>query len=62
MSEFLVKWHALTKSTSPDDAKLCTKRKQNRKYAVSSNVLFTPVQQENFYDGFYERLEQFERR
>lgn len=59
---FLVKWHSLTKSLRQ------TMQNYNEEEAKRKNMLFlqmfyfTPVQQENFYDGFYERLEQFERR
>ena len=59
---FLVKWHSLTKSLRQ------AMQNYNEEEAKRKNMLFlqmfyfTPVQQENFYDGFYERLEQFERR
>ena len=57
---FLVKWHSLTKSLRQ------TMQNYNEEEAKRKNMLFlqmfyfTPVQQENFYDGFYERLEQLD--
>ena len=59
---FLVKWHALTKSLR-QTMQNCDEEKAKQKNMLFLQMFyFTPVQQENFYDGFYERLEQFERR
>ncbi|WP_294787888.1 YkgJ family cysteine cluster protein [uncultured Eubacterium sp.] len=59
---FLVKWHALTKSLR-QIMQNCDEEEAKRKNMLFLQMFyFTPVQQENFYDGFYERLEQFERR
>ena len=59
---FLVKWHALTKSLR-QTMQNCDEEEAKRKNMLFLQMFyFTPVQQENFYDGFYERLEQFERR
>ncbi|WP_270367991.1 YkgJ family cysteine cluster protein [Eubacterium ramulus] len=59
---FLVKWHALTKSLR-QAMQNCDEEEAKRKNMLFLQMFyFTPVQQENFYDGFYERLEQFERR
>ena len=59
---FFVKWHALTKSLR-QTMQNCDEEEAKRKNMLFLQMFyFTPVQQENFYDGFYERLEQFERR
>ncbi len=56
---FLVKWHVLTKSLR-QTMQNCDEEEAKRKNMLFLQIFyFTPVQQENFYDGFYERLELF---